>query len=109
LNSNFQAAISFTTATKFSHTLPVFGFGISHLGPSTLAIFHKCLIIEGVATQTSKSSATFHFSISSISSSPHTFTAPAASKSFAEILSVKAQILGVFQLPFGRVIVVLII
>jgi len=109
LNSNFQAAISLTTPTKSSQTLQVLGFGISHLGHRTLAIFHKCLIIHGVATQTSKSRGTFHFSISSIKSNQPTFTAQAFSKSFEETLSVKAHILGTFQLPFGRVIVVLII
>jgi hypothetical protein len=104
LNSNFPAPISFTILDRSSHTLPAFGFGISPFGPRTLAIFPKCLIIDGVATHTSKSIGVFHFSMSPISSSHPAIAAPAFFNSSA-FLSVKAHIFNTFQLPFGRVIV----
>jgi hypothetical protein len=109
LNSNFQAVISFTIDNKSSHTVPVLGFGINHLGPRTLAILPRCLIIVGDATHTSKFGTRFHFSISVISSSHHTTSAQAFFKSSGDILSVKTHILGVLPDPLGKLIVVLII
>gem|GEM_PF-658449 len=109
LNSNFQAAISFTIATKSSPTVQVFGFGISPFGQSTLAIFPKFLIIHGVAIHTSKSTACFPVLISSIRSSPQITSAQSFLSSSFNPESLKTQILGFFPVPFGRVIVVLII
>jgi hypothetical protein len=99
LNSNFQAAISFTIAIRSSQTVPVFGFGISPFGHSTLAIFHICLIIVGVATQTSKSKAISHLAIHSIKSSHPAITAQADFRSALEIVSEKAQTFTVFPVP----------
>jgi hypothetical protein len=89
-------------------TVPALGFGIKPLGPKTLAILPKCLIIVGVATQTSKLIATLPFSILSINSSHPAIIAPAFISSSA-LPSVNAQTLAVLPEPFGRDIVVLII
>jgi hypothetical protein len=104
LNSNFQADISFTIVVRFSQTVPAFGFGIKPLGHNNLAIFHKCFIIDGFATHTSKSNPIFHFCISSINSSHHTIDAHNFLSSSASV-SVKTHIFDIFQLPFGSDIV----
>jgi hypothetical protein len=104
LNSNFQADISFTIASKSGPTVPALGFGIKPFGHNTLAILPKCLIIVGVATQTSKFKGTLPLDISSINSTPQAISAQAAFNSSA-FPSVKAQIFEVFPEPFGREIV----
>jgi len=104
LNSNFQAEISFTIETKSGPTVQALGLGIKPLGHKTLAILPKCLIIEGVATQTSKSSETLPLDILSINSSPQAITAQAFFNSSA-FSSVKAHIFEVLPDPFGKDIV----
>ena len=108
LNSNLPAAISLTADSKSGVTVPALGFGIKPLGPRTLAILPKCLIIVGVATTVSKSRATLPFAISSINSSQPAIAAPAASTAFVSP-SVITQIFEVLPEPFGREQVVLII
>jgi hypothetical protein len=94
--------------TKSGLTVQVLGLGIKPFGPKILAILPKCLIIVGVATQTSKSRAWLPFTMLSINSSPPAIVAPTAFNSSA-FPSVNAQTLAVFQEPFGNEIVVLII
>ncbi len=75
-NSTLPALISLTAFAMSAVTVPVFGFGISPRGPSTLPSLPTARIMSGVATTASKSMNPPW--IFSTISSPPTMSAPAS-------------------------------
>src|ERR1017187_6722257 len=80
-NSTLPALISLTAEATSRVTVPVLGFGIRPLGPSTLPRRPTTFIMSGVAISASKA-VQFSFWIFSTISSPPTKSAPAAVASF---------------------------
>mmetsp|Transcript_186 Transcript_186/g.458 ORF Transcript_186/g.458 Transcript_186/m.458 type:complete len:252 (-) Transcript_186:206-961(-) len=105
LYSTVPALSALTASSTLGDTVPAFGLGMRPLGPKTLPSLATFGIMSGVATSLSKSS--MPPAISSMRSSPPTYSAPAALAAASWPPPQSTAILTSFPVPLGRATVAL--